>query len=132
VYQENGSIYIGKIRQGKKHDLSTEGAVLYFDDLRLIYRGQFVNSMREGFGTISSEESTIPGSSEIKHAGPDEEDQLAAKSMYHFEGNFVKDKKEGEGQLYAKGIWVSKLGNSSVLGTGGGKRSFVSNAEDGE
>lgn len=112
--------------------MSTEGAVLYFDDLRLIYRGQFVNSMREGFGTISSEESTIPGSSEIKHAGPDEEDQLAAKSMYHFEGNFVKDKKEGEGQLYAKGIWVSKLGNSSVLGTGGGKRSFISNAEDGE
>lgn len=33
--------------------------------------------------------------------------------------------------MYAKGIWVSKLGNSSVLG-GGGKRSFISNGDDGE
>lgn len=44
-------------------------------------------------------------------------DVIGQKSIYHFEGNFQRDCKEGDGQLYAKGIWVSKLGNKSVLGT---------------
>ena len=87
-----------------------------FEDLRLVYRGQFVNDMKEGFGTITSERSSIPKEM-LDLRNEVEEDAVTKKSVYHFEGTFNKDKKEGDGQLYARGIWVSKLGNSSVLGT---------------
>lgn len=89
--------------------------MLVFDDLRLVYRGQFVNDMKEGFGTISSDPSQIPN--ELRDVRKEIEDSYAVsdpivkKSIYHFEGNFHRDRKEGDGQLYAKGIWVSKLGN---------------------
>lgn len=106
--------------------------MLVFDDLRLVYRGQFVNDMKEGFGTISSDPSQIPNElrdvrKEIEegYAGAD---PIVKKSIYHFEGNFHRDRKEGDGQLYAKGIWVSKLGKNSMLGA----QSFISGASNGE
>lgn len=97
VYQENGSIYHGRIKQGKKHDLSQEGASLVFEDLHLVYRGQFVSDMKEGFGTISSDPSQIPHELKDVKKEMDEEDAYIKKSIYHFEGTFHKDKKEGDG-----------------------------------
>lgn len=86
--------------------------------------------MKEGFGTVSSDPSHIPN--ELFEVKQEIEDQYAQsepivqKSIYHFEGNFHRDQKEGDGQLYAKGIWVSKLGNNSSAGS----HSFISAASN--
>lgn len=45
---ENGAVYFGRIKQGRRHDCNAAGdeAVLIFDDLRLVYRGQYQDDMK--------------------------------------------------------------------------------------
>lgn len=58
VYQENGSVYFGRIKQGKRHDwvnLEQSPAILLYDDFSLLYRGPFKDDMREGVGVVTSD-----------------------------------------------------------------------------
>ena len=98
---ENGSVYFGKIKQGKRHDQS---AIMLFEDLSLVYRGGFADDLRDGKAVITS----------------DVQDDLAnlrvpcnikqhPEDQYLFEGSFQKDEVAEEVKAYAKGRFMNKI-----------------------
>ena len=90
-YYSEGGKYVGEWAENKMHGEGT----LFYPNEKMAYKGHWDNDQLQGYGTLYNEDV------DILRIPYDYRDWTQVENYWvKYEGNFVRDNKEGEGVLY--------------------------------